>query len=223
MKIFWLDVETTGLDPKRNDIISLAGIIEIDGKILEEFELFIQPFDWDNIEMGALKVNGFTVEQLKTFMTPKEAHKKLINILGKYVNQYDRNDKYQFAGYNNTFDIQFMQGFFKKCGDKYFGSWIDYHRLDPQVLLQFLHLKGDIDLSNYKLETVAEYLGIKINAHNALSDIKATREIVYTLMPRLKYITKDEFQCPNKTENKTICYMGYACDGCPYNKDNKEE
>jgi len=223
MKIFWNDVETSGLDPKRNDIISLAGIIEVDGKIKEEFKFNIQPFDWDNIELSALKVNGITVEQLKTFMTPKEAHKKLTNILGKYVNKYDRNDKFQFAGYNNDFDIKFMSEFFKKCGDKYFGSWIDYHRLDPQVLLQFLHLKGDIDLPNYKLETIAKYFDIKLNAHDAMSDIKATREIVYKLIPRIKYLQDENFYCPNTNGDNIICNKRYACDACSHNKDKKEE
>ena len=223
MKIFWNDVETTGLDPKRNDIISLACIIEIDGVIKEEFKLNIQPFDWNNIEMSALKINGITIEQLKTFILPKEAHKKLKSYLKKYVDPYNRNDKFQFAGYNNDFDIKFMSEFFKKCGDKYFGPWIDYHRLDPQVLLQFLHLKGDINLPNYKLETVAKYFGININAHDAMSDIKATREIVQKLIPRIKYIEKDNSECPNETENKTICNKGYACDGCPCNKDKKGE
>jgi len=223
MKIFWLDVETTGLDPKRNDIVSLAGIIEIDGKIMEEFQFNIQPFNWDNIDISALKINGFTIEQLKKFMTPREAYIKLTRYLGKYVNKYNRNDKFQFGGYNNDFDIKFMAEFFKKCGDKYFGSWIDYHRLDPQVLLQFLHLKKDIELSNYKLETVAKYFGIPLNAHDALNDIKATREIVYKLIPRIKYLKEENFYCPNKKENITSCNLGYACDGCPHNKNDKEK
>lgn len=27
------------------------------------------------------------------------------------------------------------------------------------------------------------------------------------------------FKCPNEKECVTICDIGYACDGCPYNKE----
>ena len=80
-----------------------------------------------------------------------------------------------------------MANFFKKCEDKYFGSWIDFHKIDIQSIIQFLHLKGYIDLPNYRLETVANHFGIKIDSHDALSDIKATREIAYKLLPRVNY------------------------------------
>lgn len=192
MKIWWFDVETTGLDPYRNDIISLACIIDIDGQIKEEFNLYMQPFNWTNIESSALKINGITKEQLKTFMSPNEAHLKLKSYLQKYVDPYNRNDKFQAGGYNNDFDVKFMSNFFKKCGDKYFGSWIDYHRFDPQVIMQFLHLKGDIKLPDYKLKTIANYFGIDIKAHDAMSDIKTTREIVYKLLPKITYQERRE-------------------------------
>jgi exonuclease I len=38
--------------------------------------------------------------------------------------------------------------------------------------------KGEITLQNYKLETVAGHFGIELKAHDALSDVKATREII---------------------------------------------
>ena len=187
MKIWWFDVETTGLDYEKNDIISLACVIEVDEEIKEEFKLNIQPFNWDNIEQSALNVNKITREQLKTFMKPKEALAKLKSYLEKYVNPYDSSDKFQPGGYNNDFDIKFMANFFKKCEDKYFGSWIDFHKIDIQSIIQFLHLKGYIYLPNYRLETVENHFGIKIDSHDALSDIKATREIAYKLLPRVNY------------------------------------
>ena len=32
-KICWIDTETTGLDPRKHDVIQLAALVEIDGKI----------------------------------------------------------------------------------------------------------------------------------------------------------------------------------------------
>lgn len=220
MKIWFFDVETTGLDSYKNDIITMANIIDIDGEIKEKFSLKIQPFNWDNIEQSALDVNKIEKASLKTFLPPLEAHRKLKEVLKKYIDPYNRKDKFQPGGYNNDFDIKFMANFFKKCGDKYFGSWIDYHKFDPQVIIQFLHLKGEINLPNYRLETVANYFGININAHDAMSDIEATREIIYKLIPRIVYLKEDNFKCPN---NSLICNKGYACDACPYNENTKEE
>lgn len=117
MKIAWIDTETTGVDPQKNDIISLACIIEIDGVVKDKLYLEMQPINWDNIEEEALRVNGYTIEKLKTFMTPREAHSKLNNFLGKYCNKFNRQDKYIPAGHNiGRFDIPFLAEFYKKQG-----------------------------------------------------------------------------------------------------------
>jgi len=186
MKILWFDVETTGLDAKKNDIITFAGIIEIDGKIVDEIYLKMQPHNWETIDNSALEVNGITREELKTFQSPDEAHKKLISFLSKNVNRYNKFDKYQPAGYNVTFDMQFLAEFFKKCNDKYFGSWIDYHKLDVATLVMFFKLKGLLKLEKYRLTYVAEALNIPLMAHDAKEDIMATREIFYKLLNKVE-------------------------------------
>lgn len=187
MKVLWLDCETTGLDPKDNDIITIALMIEVDGEIKDTLELKIQPINWDTIQDKALEVNGYTREDLKTFEDPKIAHKKLVNFLGKYVNRYNRNDKYQPAGYNVGFDIGFLENFFKKVGDQYFGSWVDYHKLDVATLVQLLALKKVLHLGSYRLASVSDHFNVEIDAHNALSDIQATRELCYKILNKIEY------------------------------------
>lgn len=187
MKLLWFDAETSGLDAVRNDILTLSGIIEIDGKIKETFDFKVQPFDYNNLDDEALKINGLTLEQIKTFEEPKKVHRKLVAILSKYVNRYNKFDKFQPSGYNVVFDVNFLGEFFKKCGDKYFGSWVDYHKLDVATLVQIFHLKNKLNLPNYKLVTACESLDIKINAHNSMSDIEATRELFYKLVERLEF------------------------------------
>ena len=182
MKILWIDCETTGLNAKENGILTLAGIIEIDGIIKEEFHFKMKPFPTDVIDQGALDVNGITLEQMKTFEDPLVIHEKLIKVLSKYVNRYNKYDKLQPAGYNVVFDTNFLGEWFKKCEDKYFGAWIDYHKFDVATLVQFLHLKNALNLKNYRLATVAEYLKIPLMAHDALEDIRATKEICYKLL-----------------------------------------
>ena len=43
---------------------------------------------------------------------------------------------------------------------------------------------------------------------------------IFTVTDENKNIlfTEEDSICPNAEENKTICNLGYACDGCPYNE-----
>jgi len=187
-KVFYFDVETTGFDCKKNDITQLAGIIEIDGKIKEEFNIRSQPINWDDISDDALEVTGVGIEELKKLPTAKQAYDQLIQILGEYCDKYDKSDKFYFAGYNVRFDIDFLHQFFVKQGDKYFGSWFNWKSIDPFPLLHYMEYKGLISLENYKLKTVCEHFDIKLKAHDAMSDVLATRKIMDRVDELLKKI-----------------------------------
>lgn len=176
-KVLFFDCETTGLDPVKNDPIQLAGLIEIDGKVVEEFNFKFQPTSWDNISQEALDVHGVTIEEMKTYPPAITAHDQLVEILSHHCEKFNRSDKFYPAGYNVKFDIDFLSQWFLKIGDKYLGSWINWRSLDPLPLLALMDFQDIISLPNYKLETVATALGIEIVAHDALSDIRATREI----------------------------------------------
>lgn len=176
-KIFWFDTETTGLDPKKQDIIQLAYMVEIDGKIIEDGQFFMQPFDYKAIQPDALQIHGLTVEKIKTFQPPQEAYKQIVAVLSKHIDKFNKADKFYPAGFCSRFDQDFLKAFFEKNNDVYYGSWFNYKSLDPIGILHYLDAVGKISLPNYKLATVCEHFGIKIKAHDAISDIKATREL----------------------------------------------
>lgn len=177
-KIFWLDTETTGLDPVKHDIIQLAGIVEIDGEVKEEFEMFMQPQPDAPVSKEALEINGWTVEQLREFPLPKDQHTYLNLILAKYCDRYDKQDKFLIGGQNPKFDIDFLREFYLKNNDKFFGSWFNYHHIDTTTIGALAEYKG-AQLPNFKLETLCKYFKIELQAHDALQDIRATREIFY--------------------------------------------
>lgn len=182
MKVIHFDTETTGLDPVKNDIIQIAGIIEIDGVVKEEFDFRIQPVSYANISHEALAVHGVTVEQMLTYMKPAEGYQKIIQIFGKYVNKWDKADKFTPAGQNVSFDIDFLKQFFLKNNDKYYGSWMNWDVIDLRYLATALKYAGAIDPVNFKLETIARLFGYEFNAHNALDDIRMTRILIHRLL-----------------------------------------
>lgn len=184
MKIFYLDVETTGLDEKKNDIIQLAGIVEIDSEVMESFKLVCQPFDYEAVEPSALEVHGMTIDQIKEFPTPQEAYKALIKILSKYIDRYDKFDKFTPAGQNVPFDTGFLKQFFLKNGDVYYGSWFNYQHVDLMSFSLVLKHAGLLKIDNVKLATVAEKFGVPLQAHDALEDIQATRNLLKIMIKK---------------------------------------
>lgn len=64
MKLFFFDIETTGVMHWKNGIHQISGIIEIDGEIKESFDFKVKPNPKAIIEPEALKVSGIMEEQL---------------------------------------------------------------------------------------------------------------------------------------------------------------
>jgi DNA polymerase III subunit epsilon len=178
MKILYFDTETTGISPEKNDIVQLSGMVEIDGKVVEEFNLRCQPFSFENVQREALEVTGLTLTDLMSYPKPDVLYDEFIDILMRYVDKYDKNDKFYPAGYNVRFDLEFMNQFFKKNGDNYWGSFCNWKAIDGLPMMHFLELCNHVSLPNYKLSTVCEFFGIEIDAHDALSDIRATKQLL---------------------------------------------
>jgi DNA polymerase-3 subunit epsilon len=189
-KVLWIDLETTGLDPKKHGIIQLAALAEIDNDVVEEVDLLIRPLDKHQVEEEALAKSNRTEKEVREYPTSAEQFKAFETFLARYINRYDKFDKFVLAGYNiNSFDEPFLRQFFidnaktdkeRKYGG-YFGSWFFWPKRDVQTYLAEHLLEIGLRLSNYQLSTVCEYFNIPIEAHDALSDIQATR-ILYNVL-----------------------------------------
>lgn len=187
--MLFIDVESTGLT-KEHGLTQIAGIIDINGKIVDEFNFHIKPFENDLICDKALEITGLTREDLETFEDPIIVKNKLFKIFDKHVKKFDKKDKMILAGHNlRVFDFNMLLTFFEKCGEKYFGSYVDYKRkFDTLALLENMQVLNILDRApSNKLEPICEYYGIKLeNAHDALCDIRANRELAYKLARILK-------------------------------------
>ena len=175
-KILWLDTETTGLDPQENGIIQIATLIEIGGFVVEWLDLKLRPMNNDKINQDALDIHGYREEEIKKFPSPKNAINELEEAMARHVNKFDKADKFIMAGYFVRFDMDFLRALFKKLGNNYFGSWFFSVSYDVQGLVAERVARG-FRAPDYKLSTVCKEFGIEIEAHEALSDITATRSL----------------------------------------------
>lgn len=189
-KVLYFDCETTGVDPVKNGIIQIAFVVEIDGVVVEQKEFKARPFPSDLIEETALEVNGITKEQLMNYPKPFDMYDDILKMLDRHCDKFDRTDKFYPAGYNVRFDVNFLAEFFRKCGSKYgIGTYINWKCVDPFPLMHMLDYAGKIALPDYKLQTVCNHFGVNLaNAHDAVSDVLATRELISIM---IKYLMKE--------------------------------
>ena len=180
-KLFFYDLETTGLDSKLNGIHQISAIIVIDGEIKEKFNFKVRPSDNAIIDEYALKVAGVTTEQILSYPDMGLVYKQLIGVLSKYVDKFNKKDKFHLVGYNICgFDNDFFRNFFSDNGDKYFGSWFFSGGIDCMVLANHKLRKERSLIPDFKQSTVAKYMGIEIDEsrlHDAEYDIEICMKI----------------------------------------------
>lgn len=84
------------------------------------------------------------MEELETekYRSEGESYFYFKKILDKYINKYDREDKFIVAGYNVKFDIEMLQAFFKRQNDNYLFSYIGSTIIDPLPCIGMLQLCG---------------------------------------------------------------------------------
>jgi DNA polymerase III epsilon subunit-like protein len=179
-KIFWVDTEDSGTSPEKNGILQISGLMEIDDVVIDTINLELATFPDDEINDEALAVNGIDRASIPSRMPPIDAYRKLLAFLCKYCDKFDKVDKLVLAGKNIAFDDSFLRKFWQKCGDKYYGSMFFNVRIDVQSEIAKKVVDG-LRLPNYKLSTLCEHFGIELKAHDAMSDIVATRRLYLLL------------------------------------------
>lgn len=188
-KIIFIDTETGGVNAEKSALIQLSGIIEIDGTEKEKFNFYIKPFENSELNEKALEVQGRTLEELGTekYIDESIIYKKFLEILDKYIDKYDKNDKFIVAGYNVKFDIDILKALFERNNNKFLFSYFNSSMLDPLYSVRLLQVAGMLPvLENNKLETWCKYFNIELKAHDSLQDITATKKLIEKLIELIK-------------------------------------
>lgn len=185
-KILWFDLETSGLDSVKNGIIQFAALIDIDGDIKETIDLCMNP-EGKEVSPDALQVQGRTFEEVKTYRPALEVRLDIKAAFSRHVDPYNRADKFIVGGFNAQFDIGFLEQLWKEAGDNYLRSFLGPLIIDPFRIQGFMEWAGACPTPPRRnLETLCGAWGVELgNAHNALADITATRELALKMREKL--------------------------------------
>lgn len=188
-KLFFFDLETTGVKFWKNGIHQIAGAIRIDGEVKERFDFKVKPFERAEIEEEALKVASVTKEQVLNYPSMEIVFAQISATLANYVDKFSKTDKFHLVGYNNAaFDNPFFRAFFvqnattekERQYGNYFGSWFWSDSLDVMVLASNKLKSERHKMVDFKQSTVAKYLGIQVDEsrlHDAQYDIDICMQI----------------------------------------------
>jgi DNA polymerase III subunit epsilon len=183
IKTLYFDLETTGLDEKKNSIIQFGAIVEYDGVEVERFETKFQPFDDAEVDEQSLEYHGVSFDDILGYQSFEDGFLEVLSFFNRHIDKFDKTDKFWIAGYNIPFDIKFLSEFFVRGGERYgLGSYINWRFIDPFPMIHIMAWKGKLKLPNHKLGTVCEAFKIPLkDAHDAMSDIEATRSLIKKL------------------------------------------
>ena len=183
MRKLFLDVETTGLDCKVNGIIQIACIDDLTGAT---FSMDIKPFKGCKYDKGAEKIHGKTKKEIKKFVDEDKA----MVLFTEWLSGLQKGrQQFSIAGYNSRFDQDFVTEWFErtKAG---FWSYFNYYDIDVFALVKILDIYGsDVDTGrpSKKLTAICNTMKVDLeNAHDAMSDIVATKKLYKKLIAKIK-------------------------------------
>lgn len=179
-KILHLDLETTGRHWWEHGIHQVAGIIEIDGKEVFEFDYKVRPHPTSIYDKRALDLGKLTKLDLYQYDRSDIVFPQVLANISQYVDVQDPKDKFFISGYNVAyFDIPFFQRWF------FLHNWPFenlFHNapLDTMALAAEYYIGTGERPSSFSLASVANHLGIhveKSQLHDAKYDIRLSKEL----------------------------------------------
>jgi len=182
---YWaLDLETSGLDPRRDQILSV-GMVPIRGGVIQwgdHFYSLVRPQTWDNLDGEAIRVHHILPEELED-APPLEPILLEIEI--------------RLSGgaalvlHHAPFDLAFLQRAFRGAGKK----WLRPAVVDTRVLVsRFEERQKRLmpyapDLTRSLSELVQLFNLAPYTPHHALGDALATAELFLALRSRMELQT----------------------------------
>lgn len=195
------DVETTGTDPEKHDVIELCFWRVGDA---ESKTWWLKPLSPETIEEEALQVNNHKLEDILWKTKEGREKYKIPNEILPEIEMWLMEDgaaaeERVFVGQNPDFDYQFLLNLWRKAGseDNFpFGYWIEGRggkRRNQGLIIDTIQLARLIDIctgkkrGRYGLGALVKAFGVtKSTAHRADGDVKMTKELFEKIVAVLK-------------------------------------
>lgn len=147
-----LDLETTGLNPKRDRIIEIGAALVEEGTIKDTFSTFVNPRS--TLPEKVTEITGITEADILSAPALEEILVNLSDFIG------DRH----LLGHSILFDYSFLKRAFVNAGRKFEKRGIDTLKLSRRYLPE---------LPSKRLQDLCVHYGIPQRAHRALEDAQA--------------------------------------------------
>ncbi len=157
-----LDLEATGMDPERDEIIEIAAIKFRDDRVLDRWESLVQPRGSISLNISSLTgIGAKDVRRAPSF-----------NVVAPTLRDFVRN--HPIVGQSPQFDIEMLVG----AGLMLRNPLYDTFHL-ATILIP--------DLPAYSLSTIASRLGISVpSQHRAMADVETTMAVFLGLLDLLR-------------------------------------
>lgn len=156
-----IDLETTGLNPKRDKIIEIGAIKVIDGEMKDKFESFVNP--GRKLEERIVELTGIKDEQLKDAPSINEIWPALATFM----------EDLPLLGHSILFDYSFLKKAAVDRKEEFERTAVDTLRIARRYLA---------DLEHRNLEFLCNYYQIPHKAHRAYEDALATHKLYECLV-----------------------------------------
>lgn len=155
-----IDLETTGLNPKKDKIIEIGAVKVVKGKVVDTFETFVNPHR--PLEERIQQLTGIDSKDLEGAKDITEILPSVLEFVGEEV----------LLGHSILFDYSFLK---KAAVDQK----VKFERLGVDTLK--IARKFLPDLESRSLDYLCKYYDIPHKAHRALEDAKATVALYHKL------------------------------------------
>lgn len=176
---FFVDLETTGLEPMRNEILTASlSVTDYDSQVeIDSIELKFRPtrIAWWNVESAA--IHGVTLDEAMTFPSTKESTDRMYDFLLKHSRSRTQPmvcHALKFAGF---FDTAFLEGHFLEHDLMYEYRVICGIHQSTITYAKAYNTAMKAGFDDFKLDTLCRHFKIPLDHHNASSDRKACQQL----------------------------------------------
>ena len=154
-----VDTETTGLNCNFHRVIEVAAIKINNGEIKSQYSQLIAIRE--DVPFIITRITGITKSDLNLYgHEPAEVFREVREFIGEST----------FVAHNVNFDYRFLNA--------EFGRYEIPELANPKLCTVQVARRSNLPITNFRLTTIKEYLGLDMQSHRALNDVMVCYELM---------------------------------------------